>query len=173
MPENTETKQSKAKHKDTMESAATHSEATTELAARSGARYLYLALGWLAMTVGMIGVFVPLLPTTVFLLIAAWAFSRSSERWHRWLREHVRFGSLVRDWEEHHAMPRRAKRIALLALAASYALTAFLFGPFSWAAIIGGLCIAGVAIYWRRHLHYPPSGKKRAIQPISAVLISG
>jgi uncharacterized membrane protein YbaN (DUF454 family) len=108
---------------------------------------LYLALGWLCVALGVIGAFLPLMPTTVFLLAAAWAFSRSSERWHRWLREHARFGESVRAWEEHHAMPRRAKRIAFAALAASYALTAYVFGPLSWAAIIGGVCIAGVAIY--------------------------
>lgn len=107
----------------------------------------YLLLGWACVLLGLIGAFLPLLPTTVFLLVAAWAFSRSSPRWHRWLREHAHFGEAVRNWEEHHAMPRRAKRIAFAALAASYAFTAFVFGPFSWAAIIGGLCIAGVALY--------------------------
>lgn len=147
MPVNTETNQSEKKHRGLTEDTVKPSEAATAQTARGRTRYIYFALGWLSVTVGMIGIFVPLLPTTVFLLIGAWAFSRSSERWHRWLREHVRFGALVRDWEEHHAMPRRAKRIALLALAISYAITAFLFGPFSWAAIIGGLCIAGVAIY--------------------------
>ena len=111
------------------------------------ARLLYLALGWSCVLLGMIGAFLPLLPTTVFLLIAAWAFARSSPRWHAWLREHARFGEAIRAWEEHHAMPRRAKRIAFVALAASYALTAYLFGPASWAAIIGGLCIFAVAIY--------------------------
>ena len=111
------------------------------------ARQLYLALGWVCALLGLIGAFLPLMPTTVFLLIAAWAFSRSSERWHRWLREHARFGETIRAWEEHHAMPRRAKRIAFAALAASYAFTAFMFGPFSWAAIIGGICIAAVALY--------------------------
>ena len=110
-------------------------------------RLLYLALGWSCVLLGLIGAFLPLLPTTVFLLIAAWAFARSSPRWHTWLREHARFGEAVRAWEEHHAMPRRAKRIAFVALAASYALTAYLFGPASWAAIIGGLCIFAVAIY--------------------------
>lgn len=110
-------------------------------------RTAYLLLGWVCVLLGLIGAFLPLLPTTVFLLIAAWAFSRSSPRWHRWLREHARFGAAVRAWEEHHAMPRRAKRIAFAALAASYAFTAFVFGPFSLAAVIGGLCIAGVAIY--------------------------
>jgi uncharacterized membrane protein YbaN (DUF454 family) len=110
-------------------------------------RRLLLLLGWSCVAVGFVGAFVPLLPTTVFLLIAAWAFSRSSPRWHRWLREHARFGEAVRAWEEHHAMPRRAKRLAFLALAVSYTLTALAFGPFSWAAIIGGICIAAVAIY--------------------------
>ena len=110
-------------------------------------RSLYLTLAWVCVLLGLIGAFLPLMPTTVFLLIAAWGFSRSSERWHQWLRDHVHFGETIRAWEEHHAMPRRAKRIAFAALAASYALTAFVYGPFSWAAIIGGICIAGVALY--------------------------
>lgn len=110
-------------------------------------RTAYLALGWGCVGLGVVGAFLPLLPTTVFLLIAAWAFSRSSPRWHNWLREHARFGEAVRAWEEHHAMPRRAKRLAMLALALSYAFTAYVFGPLSWAAIIGGLCMAAVAIY--------------------------
>jgi uncharacterized membrane protein YbaN (DUF454 family) len=124
------------------------------------ARILYLALGWSCVIVGLIGAFLPLLPTTIFMLIAAWAFARSSPRWHTWLREHARFGEAVRAWEEHHAMPRRAKRIAFVALAASYALTAYLFGPASWAAIIGGLCIFAVAIYIA-HLPVLGSTQKR------------
>jgi len=111
------------------------------------ARQFYWVLGWSCVALGVLGAFLPLLPTTVFLLIAAWAFARSSPRWHRWLREHPRFGHLVRGWEEHHAMPRRAKRVAWATLGASYLFTATLLGPFSWSAIIGGICIAGVAIY--------------------------
>lgn len=110
-------------------------------------RTAYLLLGWTCVLLGLIGALLPLMPTTVFLLVAAWAFSRSSPRWHNWLREHARFGEAVRAWEEHHAMPRRAKRIAFAALAASYGFTAYVFGPFSWSAIIGGICIAAVALY--------------------------
>ena len=110
-------------------------------------RRLYLAVGWVCVLLGTVGAFLPLMPTTVFLLVAAWAFSRSSDRWHRWLRGHARFGETIRAWEEHHAMPRRAKRMAFLALAVSYAFTAYVFGPLSWAAVVGGLCIAGVALY--------------------------
>ena len=128
----------------------------TQRSTHKSYRLLYLALGWSCVLLGVIGAFVPLLPTTVFLLIAAWAFSRSSAHWHHWLREHPRFGETIRAWEEHHAMPRRAKRIALLALAASYAFTAWIFGPWSWTAILGGLCMAGVALYI---MHLPVLGK--------------
>lgn len=121
--------------------------ATPSTTTTGAKRHLYLVLGWVCIALGIIGAFLPLMPTTVFLLIAAWAFSRSSPRWHRWLREHARFGDTVRAWEQHHAMPRRAKRIAFAALAASYAFTALVFGPLSWAALIGGACIAGVALY--------------------------
>lgn len=110
-------------------------------------RIHYLALGWFCVGLGILGAFLPLLPTTVFLLIAAWAFSRSSPKYHQWLRNHPRFGGMIRSWEQHHAMPRRAKRITFITLALSYAVTAYVFGPASLVAIIGGVCIAGVAIY--------------------------
>lgn len=113
-------------------------------------RHAYLLLGWLCVGLGLLGALLPLMPTTVFLLIAAWAFSRSSPRWHRWLREHPRFGHLVRGWEEHHAMPARAKRIAWTAMALSWVLTAALFGPASVAALACGLCLLGVACYIAR-----------------------
>lgn len=125
--------------------------------ATTPARAFYLALGFSCIALGVIGAFVPLMPTTVFLLIAAWAFARSSPRWHRWLREHARFGEAVRHWEDHHAMPRRAKRVALIMLVVSYAVTATIFGPLSWAAVIGGLCIAGVALYI---VHIPVIGAR-------------
>lgn len=110
-------------------------------------RRMYLLLGWLCVGLGLVGAVLPVMPTTVFLLIAAWAFSRSSPRWHNWLRDHPRFGSLIRGWEEHHAMPRRAKRIAWITLGLSYLFTASLLGPLHIGAIIGGICIAAVAIY--------------------------
>ena len=110
-------------------------------------RRLYVATGWICVGLGLVGALVPLLPTTVFLLIAAWAFARSSPRWHRWLHEHPRFGGTIRAWEEHRAMPLRAKRVALGALAGSYLFTAWAFGPWSWTAIVGGICIALVTVY--------------------------
>ena len=122
----------------------------------------YWLLGWLCVGLGLIGAFLPLMPTTIFLLIAAWAFSKSSPRWHTWLREHPRFGETICAWEEHHAMPRRAKRIAWATLGVSYLFTATVLGPFSWGAIIGGICIAGVAIYIA---HIPVLENKTKVSP--------
>lgn len=110
-------------------------------------KHAYLLLGWVCVGLGIIGAILPLMPTTVFLLIAAWAFAKSSPRCHQWLREHPRFGHMVCCWEEHHAMPAKAKRVAWATLAISWSVTALVFGPLSLGALIGGVCIAGVAIY--------------------------
>jgi len=123
----------------------------------------YFALGWTCVGLGIIGAFLPLLPTTIFLIVAAWAFAKSSPRWHQWLREHPRFGHLIRGWEEHHAMPRRAKRVAWATLAVSYLFTATVLGPFSLGAIIGGVCIAAVAIYIA---HIPVLENKKQAAPV-------
>ena len=110
-------------------------------------RQSYLLLGWTCVALGAIGLLLPVMPTTVFVLIAAWAFARSSPRLHLWLREHPHFGSSLRSWEDHRAMPRRAKWAALLMLGVSYLITASLLGPFAPGAIIAGLCIVAVAIF--------------------------
>ncbi len=113
-------------------------------------RHGYMALGWICLALGVVGLFVPVMPTTVFVLVAAWAFARSSPRLHRWLRQHPRFGASLRAWEQHRAMPRRAKRVALAMLAVSYGVTASVLGPLAPAAVLAGVCIAGVAIYIAR-----------------------
>jgi uncharacterized membrane protein YbaN (DUF454 family) len=83
-----------------------------------------IALGWLALALGFVGVFLPLLPTTPFVLLAAFFFSRGSERLHRWLRDHPRFGSYVRDWEAEQVIPPVGKYAGTLMMLPSvgYAL---------------------------------------------------
>lgn len=83
-------------------------------------RWLLLAFGCANVGLGVLGVFLPGLPTTVFLLIALWAFSRSSSRFHAWLWNHPRLGSPIRDWHTHQVIPRKAKWLAVLTMAASY-----------------------------------------------------
>ena len=82
--------------------------------------YLYLATGWFFVALGFVGAFLPVLPTTPFLLIAAWAFSQSSERLHRWLHEHPQFGSYLVAWSEHRAIPKSGKILSVTMMSAGW-----------------------------------------------------
>jgi len=94
-------------------------------------RPLLLTAGTLALVLGVIGIFVPLLPTTPFVLLAAACYARSCERCHRWLVTHRWFGNFIRNWHEHHGVTRRQKASALSLLWAGIALSAT-FGTNSW-----------------------------------------
>lgn len=88
----------------------------------SGLRRLsLLGLGWLCVGLGMAGVFLPVLPTTPFLLVAAWAFSTTSRRFHDWLVGHPRLGPPVRAWRQHRVISPRAKVLAVTSMGASLA----------------------------------------------------
>ncbi|MEI6891268.1 MAG: YbaN family protein, partial [Pontiella sp.] len=76
-------------------------------------KLFYLIAGFLLTALAAIGAVLPLLPTTPFLLLAAWCFSQSSEKCHRWLTEHKIFGSIIKNWEENKCIPRKAKFIAV------------------------------------------------------------
>lgn len=76
-------------------------------------KYVLLFLGFLSLACGVVGIFVPLLPTTPFLLLAAALFFRSSPRAYKWLLGHKRLGPYIRDFRENRSMPLRAKIIAL------------------------------------------------------------
>jgi uncharacterized protein len=75
-----------------------------------------ILLGSLSLALGVIGIFVPGLPTTVFLLISAACYVRSSERLHRWLTNHRILGTFIRDYEQHRAMPLKSKVVALISM---------------------------------------------------------
>jgi uncharacterized membrane protein YbaN (DUF454 family) len=75
-------------------------------------RAVYLAIGLACVGLGVLGVFLPVLPTTPFLLISLWAFSKSSLRLERWLLEHKRFGPRLLAWRLHRVIPLPAKLAA-------------------------------------------------------------
>lgn len=72
-------------------------------------RIILLIIGWLAMGLATLGVILPLLPTTPFLLLAAWCFARSSPRFHHWLLHRSFFGPYLRHWQQYRALPPKAK----------------------------------------------------------------
>lgn len=76
-------------------------------------RALYFSLGWLFFFTGAVGVVLPVLPTTPFMLLALWAFSKSSQRFHNWLYHHKLFGPPIHQWCKHRVIPMQAKVIAL------------------------------------------------------------
>ena len=77
-------------------------------------RLILLIVGWLCVGLGFVGIFVPGLPTTIFLIIALWAFARSSKRFHAWLLNHQRFGPILRNWESHKVVPIKAKIVMVI-----------------------------------------------------------
>ena len=79
-------------------------------------RLLLIGCGMLALALGIVGIFLPLLPTTPFLLVAAFFFSKGSERLHRWLVQHPRFGRFLRDWEAEQVVPLAGKYAATLTM---------------------------------------------------------
>ncbi len=102
-----------------------------------GVRHLLVAFGCLNVGLGIVGLLLPVMPTTVFLFIALWAFSRSSPRFHRWLWNHPRLGHHVRCWHRHRVIPMRAKVTALAVMAASLACaTVFIAGVWLRPAVL-------------------------------------
>ncbi len=113
-------------------------------------RAAWLALGLVALGLGAAGVFVPLLPTVPFLLLAAVGFARSSERLHHWLLSHRLFGPPIADWQERGVVSRRAKWAATVSILATFAVSlAFDLKPSLLAA--QALALGLVALFlWTR-----------------------
>lgn len=85
-------------------------------------RYLLLVFAWLCVVLAIIGAILPGMPTTVFVLMAAWAAARSSPRFSHWLENHRLFGSMIRDWRAGGYVSRRAKWSAGITMALSIAI---------------------------------------------------
>lgn len=113
-------------------------------------RWLWIAAGLVSLAVGIVGLFVPLLPSTVFLLFASYAFARSSERLHLWLIEHRRFGPPIRHWQLERAIHRTAKRNATIVIVAGFIFSVSV-GLHLWILVTQAFVLSGVVAYiWSR-----------------------
>lgn len=110
-------------------------------------RYLLMGFGILCLSLGAIGVVVPGLPTTIFVILAAWAFVRSCPVLHRWLLENRLFGPRLRAWYDDPTLPRAGKCAIIAAIALSIAISITVARPPVLLAL-AGLGLAGIGAWW-------------------------
>lgn len=117
---------------------------------RGPARWPFLVAALFFLLMGLIGIVVPGMPTTVFVLLAAWAAARSSPRLHAWLMNHRLFGPMLRDWQNGGTVSRKAKRSATLMMSICAVVMLVVSAP-AWAKALAIGCMAGVLAWlWRR-----------------------
>lgn len=124
-------------------------------------RFVFAGLGTVFAALGLAGVFLPVLPTTPFLLLSAACFARASTRIYNWLLNHTLFGPVILEWRQHRAVPYRTKRVALALLTASMAGTIVFFLE-DWRAQ-SAMTIFGVALgiaLWRMPSRDEPPHRK-------------
>ena len=114
------------------------------LATNPARRMAWLAAGHLSVALGVIGIFLPIMPTTVFLIGAAACYARGSEHFYHWLLHHRWFGPPVRDWEEHRAMTVKAKVVAIATMAGGMLASALLLVNIRWVQILLAVIAVGV-----------------------------
>jgi uncharacterized protein len=122
----------------------------------------FMTLGLVSTGIGILGVLIPGLPTTIFLIIALWAFSRSSDRLKMWLWNHPKFGPGLRAWHMHRVIPRRAKVAALTVMALSLVILVAVQSSWTLPAIVAAIMVPIALWIWTRRSE-PPVG---ATQPL-------
>ncbi|GFM54193.1 YbaN family protein [Pseudomonas capsici] len=119
-------------------------------------RYLLVAVGWTSVGLGVIGIFLPVLPTTPFLLLAAACFARSSPRFYNWLVNHKRLGPWIRDYLAGNGIPLKGKVYAIGLMWASISLSCYLV-PLPWARgfMLASAVLVTIYILRQKTLHKP------------------
>ncbi|MGO4221150.1 YbaN family protein [Lysobacter sp. TAF61] len=119
-------------------------------------RWAWWLLAYASLGLGVIGIVVPGLPTVPFVLLSAFAAARGSQRLHDKLLAHPQFGPMIRDWQAHGAVSRRAKWLAVTMMSAC-AVIMFLTAPRWWMAATGAAIMTVVALWlWARPEPPPP-----------------
>jgi len=118
------------------------------------ARFTWLIVGFVALALGALGIVLPLVPTTPFVLVAAFAFAQSSEKLHQWLLDHNVFGPLIDNWRQHGAISRRAKVISVVSMVAVLAISVAMALPM--VVIVTQLVVLGAAALFILTRPLPP-----------------
>lgn len=128
--------------------------------ARTWLRPLLAAAGMLSLALGVLGIVLPGLPTTPFVLLAAACFAKSSPRLHVWLLKNRYLGPLVQDWEAHRSVPRHIKKVSITLMSTMVCLSAWQLLDRPWLAgavlALGGL---GAWVVWRLPTRRAPANE--------------
>lgn len=113
-------------------------------------RVSLVILGTLFVVIGIAGIFLPILPTTPFMLLAAACYAKSSRRFYNWLMNNKILGPIIREWRQYRAIPRRAKTIAMLLLVTTFGSSIFFFVPILWVKLLlACMCVSMLYFMWR------------------------
>lgn len=110
-------------------------------------RPFFLCLGLAFVAIGAVGAFLPVLPTTPFLILALWCFARSSQRFHDWLYHHRLFGPALQRWDKYRVIPKSAKIIAVTSMSISAAYVLIFIQP-PWLASAAMVAFMGYGSYF-------------------------
>lgn len=119
--------------------------------AKGTLRFLYYLLGWSFLILGILGAFLPLLPTTPFLLLALYFFSRSSPKWSAWILNHRVFGPPIHRWREKKAIKKNVKAWALSVLILSFSISIYMVLHLIW-LVAGLLSIFAILFFFLARL---------------------
>lgn len=124
-------------------------------------KLLLIICGWLCIGLGALGIFLPILPTTPFLLLAATCFAKSSPRFHAWLLANRVFGPLIRDWQQHRAIPHHAKRMAIFTILISGALSLYMLDDNTLRLVVVTVLTIPLWVVWRLPVLKPAPALKQ------------
>lgn len=113
---------------------------------RPAVRLCFRILAYISVALAAAGVVLPLLPTTPFVLLAAWAASKGSPAFELWLKNHRIYGPIINNWRDHRAVPRKAKWLALMMLTLSWSILYWTGAPIPL-LIASGVFFIGLALF--------------------------
>lgn len=117
---------------------------------QGGLRWFWLALTWCALAMAILGAILPGLPTTVFVLLAAWSASKCSPRLRQWLENHPLFGERLRNWEQGGVIDRKSKITASIGMLIAFLIVLYAIRhPLLLIIIIGAIAV-GAFVVWSR-----------------------
>ena len=113
-------------------------------------RVIWIIAGLLSTLIGVIGIFLPLLPTVPLLLLAAFCFARGSERLHHWLITHPKLGPPIQDWNKRGAIGLKAKKLATLSVIAAFLLSVWMGVPLYALLMQAAVLVCVMIFIWTR-----------------------